>query len=198
VVFVYISAYFLTEVGGCYQAALNVSRQTTIALLPVSGGAITTKRAVNYENDPKTFNLIVIATDSNNAQALQSSATLTILINDLNEAPTFSPAAPINAPTISENAVTSVYSMTYSDQDRPTQSMTYSIQVAPSVTPAAPFWIDSSGKVYFMITIDGFWTEIVRGFFNGGMPNPRIDIAHHIENNILHLIHRDDKGYIKA
>jgi hypothetical protein len=71
---------------------------------------------------------------------------LTINVNDVNDQPVFDTKYPFTInPAIPENKATVVHTMTYTDQDLPKQTMTWSINVKPSVMPSAPFAINPTG-----------------------------------------------------
>ncbi|XP_064622199.1 uncharacterized protein LOC135484544 isoform X2 [Lineus longissimus] len=121
-------------------AAPFLVQTTGVVTTNLAGGAV-----FDYETTAKQYKLLIMVNDGTADPLYSVTNTLTVNIKDVNEIPVFNPATYTVNPAIPENTATSVYKMTVDDPDRPHQTMTYSIEINPSVNPGAPFSIVQTG-----------------------------------------------------
>ncbi|XP_064623804.1 uncharacterized protein LOC135485573 isoform X2 [Lineus longissimus] len=109
-------------------------------------GEIRTKQSFSYETKAQYLVQVTVTDGTTGDPLYTATSTLTINIKDVNDKPVFDAKYPFTInPAIPENKAAVVHTMTYTDQDLPKQTMLWSIDVKPSVLPAAPFAINPTG-----------------------------------------------------
>ena len=142
VVFTLLTSDEDTALHGDYSTfRLQSSGGTAASFLQVMlSGNLTATRPLDFETDPRVYQLNVIATDSG-VPPLSVSTTVTVNLMDVNDAPTFPAGNPITV-VLPENAVPGppFYTVVVADEDIPLHGDTFLFAVTGGNTSV--FFVD--------------------------------------------------------